>query len=72
MVGGDATHEAHKKQKEDQKSKLPTPLPSSMNSPKWEDEPSMEVPKDATPEFNQGDEDEVICYATEAELKSLD
>ena len=36
-VGGDATHAVHKKQREDQKSKPPTPLPSSMNSPKQED-----------------------------------
>ena len=64
MVSGDATHTVHKKQREDQKSKPPTPPPSSMNSPKWEDKPPAKVPKDATPEFDQGDEDEVICYAT--------
>ena len=71
-VGGDATHAVHKKQREDQKLKPPTPPPSSMNSPKWQDEPSIEVPEDTAPEFNQGDKDEVVCYATEAELKSLD
>ena len=43
----------------------PTPMLSPTNTPKQEDEPSMEVP-----ESNQGDE--VVCYATEAELKSLD
>ena len=72
MVGGDTTHVVHKKQREDQKLKPPTPPPSSMNSPKQDDEPPTEVPKDAAPEFDQGDEDEVICYAKEAELKSLD
>ena len=72
MEGGDTTHTAHKKQREDQELKPSTPLPSSTNSPKWEDKPPAVVPKDATPEFNQDDEDEVICYATEAELKPLD
>ena len=38
-VGGDATHVVHKKQREDQKSKPPIPLLSSMNSPKQQDEP---------------------------------
>ena len=71
-VGGDATHTVHKKQREDQELKPPTPLPSSTNGPKQEDEPPMEVPKDATPEFDQGNEDEAVCYAMEAELKSLD
>ena len=33
MVGGVATHVAHKRQREDQKLKPPTPLSSSMNSP---------------------------------------
>ena len=36
-----------------------------MNNPKQEDEPSVQVT-----ESDQGDK--VICYATEAELKSLD
>ena len=71
-VGGDTTHVVHKKQREDQESKPPTPPPSSMNSPKWEEKPPAEVLGDAAPMFNQGNEDEVICYATEAELKSLD
>ena len=72
MVGGDVTHMVHKKQREDQELKPPPPLLSSMNSPTWEDEPPVEVPEDTAPEFDQGDEDEVICYATEAELKSID
>ena len=70
MVGGDTTPMVHEEQREGQ-SEPPTPLPSPTYSPKWEDEPSTEVPEYATPESNQGDE-EVICYATEAELKSLD
>ena len=69
MVGGDATPVAHKEQREGQ-SEPPTPPPSPTNNPKWEDEPSTEVPRDAAPESNQGNE--VICYAMEAELKSLD
>ena len=63
-VGGDATSTAHEEQREGQL-EPPTPLLSPMNSPRQEDEPSMEVS-----ESDQGDE--VICYATEAELKSLD
>ena len=64
MVGGDATSVVHEEQMESQ-SEPPTPLLSPTNSPKQEDKPSIEVP-----ESDQGDE--VICYATEAELKSLD
>ena len=72
MVGGDATHMMHKKQREDPESKPPTALSSFTNSPKWEDEPPVEVPEDAALEFDQGNKDEVACYAMEAELKSLD
>ena len=64
MVGGDATSVVHEEQMEGQV-EPPTPPLSPMNIPKWEDEPSTEVP-----ESDQGDE--VVCYATEAELKSLD
>ena len=63
-VGGDATSATHEEQREGQ-SEPPTPLPSPTNSPRQEDEPSAEVP-----ESDQGNE--VICYATEVELKSLD
>ena len=64
MMGGDATSAALEEQREGQ-SEPPTPVPSPTNSPKQEDEPSVEVT-----ESDQGDE--VICYAIEVELKSLD
>ena len=70
MVGGDATPMGHKEQREGQP-ECPTPQPSPTNNPKQEGEPSIEVPKDTAPESDQGDE-EVVCYAMEAELKSLD
>ena len=64
MVGRDATSVVHEEQRKGQ-SETPTPLPSPTNSPRQENKPSTEVP-----ELDQGDE--VICYAMEAELKSLD
>ena len=63
MEGGDATSAAHEEQREGQ-SEPPTPLPSPMNSPSQQDEPSTEVP-----ESDQGDE--VICYTMKVEVKSL-
>ena len=64
MVGGDATSTAHEEQTEGQSEPWTPPL-FPMNSPKMEGKPSAEVPKS-----DQGGE--VICYATEVELKSLD
>ena len=63
MEGGDATSAVHEEQREGQ-SEPPTPPSSPTNSPRWENEPSAEVPKSY--QCNK-----VICYATEAELKSL-
>ena len=47
MVGGDTAPMAHEEQTEGQL-EPPTPLLSPTNSPKWEDEPSMEVPGSPT------------------------
>ena len=63
MVGGDAASVAHEEQRKGQL-EPPIPLPSPMNSPKWEDKPSAEVT-----ESDQGNE--VICYAMEAEVPRL-
>ena len=63
MEGGDATFVVHEEQRVGQL-KPPTLLLSPMNNPRQEDEPPAEVP-----ESDQGNE--VICYAMEVELKSL-